>query len=710
MKKQIIHITSFLAVSFITYCFLPVITYDDTKEPDRILLTDRNGIIITDKANQYGYKYDIDIDLNSPFVKDLLEIEDKNYYSHFGVDILSKLGAIKANISNQKVVSGGSTITEQYIKNKYFQNQKRTYLQKSREAFLAIMFNFSIFKRERPQGNTIGISPKYEGERLGSKDQILTNYLNDLYFGNNLYGVGAALEVYFQKQDLSELTPEEITLLISLIHNPGTKSLEETSFRLYFEKIKTKLGYTFDRSIYKLNKKENIDRFPFVTNKVTSSMKYNSNQTSSQPSPLEEKEQEHFFSPTFKRIGGREDFDYNKKSVSIDSTLQQYAKDILNKTLYELKNKNVTNGAIFAINPKTNEVLIYQGSKDYYNTKIDGQVDVIQALRQPGSTMKPFLYLMALQNGANPDDLLIDLNNKLNSFQEGKTYISNNYSLKEFGLVRFKKALGNSLNNASVRLASELGLNKVYDFYKSYGFKLEQDAEYYGYSLVLGNPSIKLEDLVMSYSRLLPKNKITHNGPPLNSNGPLPNPNGPPPNPLLSKEGGQEDLETEQAKFLLYDILSNPDNRDLSFGVNSVLNTSIPQAVKTGTSSDFRDNVIVSYHPDFVIGIWVGNNDNSSMIGVTGVTGAGYIWHQIIEKAIELGYIKDIKIDIPIGVIESNYCLDEKCFRKELIYKKENKEYYSRILDGKYSGIDLFEKISIEEEEKLTEFQIYLDD
>lgn len=99
--------------------------------------------------------------------------------------------------------------------------------------------------------------------------------------------------------------------------------------------------------------------------------------------------------------------------------------------------------------------------------------------------------------------------------------------------------------------------------------------------------------------------------------------------------------------FLLYDILSDPDNRDVSFGVNSVLNTSIPQAVKTGTSSDFRDNLVVSYHPDFVIGVWVGNNDNSSMQGVTGISGAGYIWKQIIEKAISLGYIRDQKIEIP---------------------------------------------------------------
>ena len=94
----------------------------------------------------------------------------------------------------------------------------------------------------------------------------------------------------------------------------------------------------------------------------------------------------------------------------------------------------------------------------------------------------------------------------------------------------------------------------------------------------------------------------------------------------------------------------------MSFGVNSVLNTSISQAVKTGTSSDFRDNLVVSYHPDFVIGVWVGNNDNSSMQGVTGITGAGYVWHQIIEKAIELGYITDREILPPKGVISQSYC------------------------------------------------------
>jgi membrane carboxypeptidase/penicillin-binding protein PbpC len=498
------------------------------------------------------------------------------------------------------------------------------------------------------------------------KDTILTSYLNNIYFWNNIYWVWAATEVYFWKQYLNDLTQEEITLLISLIHNPGIKSLEETSFRNYFTKIQNKLWYTFKRSIFKLNKKENIDKFPFVTNNSSRFLF---------PSPL----------------GGG----IKGGGLTIDSTLQQYAKDTLNKTLKWLKSKNVTNWAIFAINPKTKEILIYEWSRDFNSKEIDGQVDIIQSLRQPWSTMKPFLYLMALEKWANPDDLLLDLNNKLNSFQEWKTYISNNYSLNENWLVRFKKALWNSLNNASVRLASELWLNKVYEFYKQYGFILDKSADYYGYSLVLWNPSIKLEDLVRSYSKLLPDMQP------------------------LSLDKGRElgfshpvdkwEVDIEQAKFLLYDILSNPNNRDISFWVNSVLNTSIYQAVKTWTSTDFRDNVIVSYHPDFVMWIWIGNNDNSSMIGVTWITGAWYIWHNIIEKAIELWYIKDEKLEIPKWIVKWEYCLDKNCFRKELIYKKEKVDYSSKVLENHFSSKDLYEKLNNDELDRLKDFQMYLE-
>ncbi len=627
MKKNISIICFILAVSFLTYCFYPVIFYNGPQinnDAGRIYIEDRNWIVITDKAKPNWYYKHTKTSIDSEFVKALVEIEDKNYYNHYWIDFFSKLWALKNNLISWKIVSWWSTITEQYIKNKFFLNSNRSYLQKSREAFLAFYYSLPYVQ------STLWVWK----DREYIKNKILNLYYHNAYFWNNLYWVWAALEVYFNKNNLEDLSEEEITLLVSLIHNPWVKSLEEKNFRAYFEKVKTKLWYTFERTIFKLNKKENIDIFPHVTNNLN--------------------------------------IDYMNSQVTIDSDLQWYAKEILNKTLDELKDKNVTNWAIFAMNPKTREVLIYQWSRDFNSREIDGQVNVIESLRQPGSTMKPFLYLLALENWANPDDLVLDLESQYNSFVDWKTYISNNYSLKEYWLVRFKKALWNSLNNASVRLAREIGLDNVYEFYKKYNFNLDKDPEHYWYSLVLWNPSIKLSELVKSYIKLIPD-------------------------------------WVDKDKFLLYDILSDPDNRDLSFWVNSILNTSIYQAVKTWTSSDFRDNLIISYHPDFVIWIWIGNNDNSSMIWVTWITWAWYVWHNIIEKAIELDYIRDTKIIVPEWIYEWEYCLDEKCFRKELIYKKDSTQYSSRIWDNKYSRSDIYEKITNEEIDRLKDFQIYLD-
>lgn len=614
---------SLFFLTFLIYCFLPIIHYDtrysqhvnhgfqNSLAPGRFLLKDRNGEVITDKMYKQWYFKAIKTDINSEFVHALLQIEDKNYYNHWWINIVSKIRAIKDNITWEKI-SGGSTITEQYIKNKYFKTHTRSYLQKLREAILALYFNL-----------------KY------SKEHILNIYYHDVYFGNHLYGVGAAIEVYFKKDSLVSLTQEEIVILLSLLHNPSIQSLEETYFQNYFKQVKKRLWYEFERTYFwKLPQKINIDLFPFVTQKFSRNT-----------------------SNTF---------------VSIDAQLQWFTRDVMQETLKELANKNVTNAAVFAMNPKTKEILIYQGSKDFRASDITAQVDVIQALRQPGSTMKPFLYLQALESWAGPDSMLLDLESQYNSFQEWSVYISENYSLKQYGVVRLKKALGNSFNNATVRLAQELWLQEVYEFYKGFGFSFSHPAEHYGYSFVLGNPNISLENMVYAYSKLLPIG--------------------------MSK--------TQANKYLLYDILSDPDNRDVSFWVISVLNTSIPQAVKTGTSSDFRDNLVISYHPDLVVGVWVGNNDNSSMQWVTGITGAGYIWHQVIEKAIELGYITDTNILIPESIEEQSYCLDTRCIRKENIFSRSWQKYFSRPADKIYKEEDFFEQISEFEYQKLQELHI----
>ncbi|RAL56643.1 hypothetical protein BLD25_03200 [Candidatus Gracilibacteria bacterium GN02-872] len=619
-----------LFIVFQIWCFYSILFFDDSKSPGIIFLIDRNGTIITDKANSYGYQKPGKIDLNSKFVKSLLLIEDKNFYSHFGINVLAKLRALTGNISSGAITSGGSTITEQFLKNKYFLKKKRTYLQKLKEANLA--FFFSIFK---------------------SKDEILKNYLESIYFGNNLYGINSAIEVYFGKYDLNDLTDEEITLLLALLRNPGTKSINEKNFSEVFERIKTKLNFDFEKKITNLNKKENIDKFPFVTSKFC-----NGN--------------------TKKCIG----------KTSIDSELQTFAQKTLNKTISKLNSKNVTNGVVLAINPETMEVLVYLGSKDFYSKNIDGQVDILQtALRQPGSTMKPFLYLLALEKGASLNKFLVDLSSSYDSFSEGKTYFSENYNLKEYGLVRFGKALGNSLNNATVRLSKQIGLKEVFEFYKKYGFKfLENEYQFFGYSLVLGNASLTLNNLALSYVNLIPDFETNPNRK-LNFS-------------FVENKISEKPKKVDENKYLLYKILQNPNNRDLSFGVNSILNTSIYQAVKTGTSSNFRDNVVISYSKNFLLLVWVGNNDNSPMKGVSGITGAGYIWHQVVEKAISKGFIKKDNYGETETIRKRDYCLDEKCFRKEINFDK-NEKYFSRLFDKKYSKKDLFIEINGEERQKL---------
>lgn len=635
MKKLTKHYKTliFLSVFFcfiiflLIYSFYPVINYE-TKSSDthwNIILYDRKWKIITDKMYKNWYYKFIKIDKNSKFIKSLLKIEDKNFYDNFWINILSKFRAIKDNIS-WKSISGWSTITEQYIKNKYFQNNKRTYLQKLREAILALWITSTR-----------------------TKDNILNYYSQNIYFWNHLYWAWAAIEIYFNKDNIDNLTDEEITILLSLIHNPSIKSLEETNFLNYFNKVKNRLWFDFERTYFwKLNYKKNIDKLPFIKKLYSQELKYN-----------------------------------NQINTSIDLELQEYTKEIINKNLDRLKDKNVTNAAVYAIIPKTWEVLIYQWSKDFYSKDIDWEVDVIQSKRQPWSTVKPFLYLDALEKWFNTDDLIIDMVSEYNSFVKWKTYITENYSLREYGLVRLKKALWNSMNNAAVRLWYELGLENVYNFYKKYWFEFDYDSRYYWYSLVLWNAETTLQKLVENYSKLIAPTSY----------------------PL--------DRGIEENKFLLQDILKNPDNRDISFWVNSILNTSILQSVKTWTSSDFRDNWVVSYSPDLVVWVWVWNNDNSSMIWVTWITWAWNIWHSIIEKAIALWYIKNNHPLTPSllrkgGLEEIKYCLDIKCFRKELNFAKKWTKYYSRILDNYFSKKDLKEKLSDFEKDKLKKMWVIL--
>jgi len=557
------------------------------------------------------------------FIQYLLTIEDKRFFSHRGIDIIAKVRAFQSNFLNGKRI-GWSTITEQWIKNKHFPDVPRTILQKFREAILASFF--SLFS---------------------SKEYVLESYLNSIYFGNNIYGIQAAIQTFFGKNEIQTLTDEEILVLLTLIHSPS-RTIDDPQFQQYFSLLQNRLQIQTSQTYETLGSPLYVDKFPFISQEIQAYCSRGKVISENLFSTIDCKKGE-FIS-------------------TIDADLSLFARDTIQSTLNSLAQKHVTNASVFAIHPITRDVLVFEGSRDFNSKLTDGQVNIIHAKRQPWSTVKPFLYLLALEEWLHPDTLLLDRSEKLPSYQSDEEYISENYSLKEYWLIRLKKALGNSFNNSSTRLARFLSLQKVYQFYKEYWLYFDFPAEHYGYSLVLWNAEINLSQLVKSYAKLVPvpeKNWI------------------------------------DPDKFLLYDILSDPDNRDISFGVNSILNTSILQAVKTGTSSNFRDNTIVSYSPDMVVGIWFGNNDNTPMSGVTGITGAGYAWHKIMEEMIRLGYIQDKKIPIPTSIKQTPYCLDIHCNRKKLTYQKEWVYYYSAILDNFYDHRDIAENLSNEEKQWL---------
>lgn len=593
--------------------------------PLTYIFIEKNGSTFTKIPNEYGWFEPYTGSLQTDFTDALIQIEDGRYYKHLGIDILGKIWALKANLESGNIVRWGSTITEQYIKNRYYSSAKRTYLQKIREAILSLI-----------------ISTKKD------KDILLRDYLDSIYFGNNIYGIKTAIVTYFGKSDLSELTTSEISFLLALIKYPGIQDTNDIDWRKYRNTIESRLWWTWWSVDFSFEKPVIVNQYPVLSQRIRSEFqKY----CEDLPSSL------WFFVLDITQVS----CDHGVLILSIDGALQKFADDTVKGTLAPLAENNVTNSAVLILEPKTKKYLAYIGNRSSLWNGSD--IDIITRRRSVWSTLKPFLYLLALEQWAEIDTLILDDETIYSTEYKDKVFVPRNYNLKTFGPVRLAESLWSSLNLASVRLTEALGLENVYRDFLSKWIDLEHESSYYGYGIILWGAELTLENLIQSYAKLIPKN---------------------------------QDINA----FLLYHILSSNEYRTKSFGVSSILNTSIPMAVKTGTSTDFRDNWTISYHDDAVIGVWVGNLDNSPMVEVSGISGAGPVWKSLVEYMVKNRMIKNTVQEIPKW-IQSNYlCLDTGCLRKTKTYKKSDKEPKSRILDKLYYSSDFFSPPTLEERER----------
>lgn len=598
------------------YSYFLVIVVQDLPSPEKLteirqpLTTkfyDRNGTLLYsayEGRNRTLISLD---DLPKDLINATVAIEDKHFFEHQGIDPYAILRAVVSNAQG-KDFQGGSTLTQQLIKNSLLSTE-RTINRKIKEVILA-----------------------YWAERIYSKDDILTMYFNESPYGGPNWGVGAASESYFNKKP-KDLTLAESTYLAGLPASPTEYS---------------PFGPTPE--LGKIRQKKVLDRMiedGYVTKKQANAAFKEDLKFSSPRSTIAAP---HFVMYVRNYLAKK----YGEKVVSqgglkVETTLdlptEEMAEQVVAEEVEKLASLNVSNGAAMVTDAKTGQILAMVGSKSYFDPN-GGNYNVTLAQRPPGSSIKPLTYATAFKLSYTPATILLDAPVVFKNAWE--TYAPVNYDGRFHGPVPIRTALGSSYNVPAVKTLDLVGIQNMIKTAQDLGVTTFDDPGRYGLSLTLGGGEVKMIDMMSVYgtfSQMGIKHspfgvlKVTDSyGNVLEDN---------------TQRAGIRVLQPGIA-YMITDILSDNKARTPAFGPNSLL--SIPGhtvAVKTGTSDNKKDNLAYGYTPEFVVGAWVGNNNNALMHPslTSGVTGATPIWNRIMNNLLEGR--PDIAFEKPTDIAEA---------------------------------------------------------
>lgn len=523
-----------------------------------------------------------------------IAIEDKDFYTHHGFSITGYGRAIYKTIVRQKL-EGGSTLTQQLVKTSLL-TPERTIRRKIREFILASV-----------------VEIRY------SKDQILELYLNQVPYGGTAYGIGAASETYFGKK-AQDLTLAESSLLAGLTAAPTRYS----PFGAHPEFAKERQKQVLRRMVEdKYITQEEADA-AFAEELV-----FSKQEALKAPhfalwikDQLAEK-----YGDNMVEQGGL------RVTTTLDLKLQEFAQDAIATEVGKLTKQSVGNGAAIVTRPQSGEILAMVGSKDYFAQDEDGKVNIIFAKRQPGSSIKPLNYALALKdNKITPSTPLADIPTCFSVIGQ-ETYCPVNYDGQFHGSTQARFALGNSYNIPAVRVLALNGLENFVSFAQSMGLTTLTDPKNYGLSLTLGGGEVRPFDMASAFG-VFANQGIKQ---PLNAILKVEDWKG-----TVLEEHKPEDAEGDrilepEVSFLISHMLLDNNARSQAFGTSSFLNVAgHPEvSVKTGTTNDRRDNWTIGYTGQIVVVTWVGNNDNTPMSGaVSGVSGASPIWNRIMKQAL----------------------------------------------------------------------------
>ncbi len=587
---------------------------------------DRHGNLVVELTDPTdptaGRRTRVPLSQISPYViQATLATEDPNFYRYvpgIGFDPVAIIRAVYYVLTERDVVSGGSTITQQVARNLLLsprERSKRTLQRKLREIVLA-----------------------NELSRRYTRDQILEIYLNENYYGNQAYGIEAAAQLYFGKSART-LNLAEAAMLAGIpqspvLWDPIANKADVLRRQNDVLRLMAKAGYIRPEQIAEAQREIAARTFTATLPNVST------------------------VAPHFMQFVKQQlDAEYGAKGLyrdglrvytTLDPRLHAIAENAIRQQIAQLREKNVTNGAAVIIEPRSGEILAMVGSANFNDAAIDGQVNVAIMPRQPGSAVKPFIYLAALERGRTAATLFWDRPVEfVNAY--GQVYRPKNYDGKFHGPMLMREALARSINIPAVETLNFVTVPAFLEMAQRVGLHFPPNPAY-GLALALGGAETRLLDLTAAYA-VLANNGLRR--PPIaiarveSADGRL----------LRDYRLAQpQQVVRPEHAWLITSMLSDNAARAKTFGLNSPLRLSRPAAAKTGTTNDFRDNLTVGYTPELVVGVWVGNSDNSPMRGVSGITGAAPIWKQIMEEALAGQPARDFP-PLP-GVVSVEICQD----------------------------------------------------
>jgi 1A family penicillin-binding protein len=538
-----------------------------------------------------------------------IAIEDTDFYNHNGIRFSSIVRAFFANIFSGGFSQGGSTITQQVIKNSLLTQDKKV-SRKIKEWILALKL-----------------------ERVATKDEILNLYLNTTPYGGNIYGIEEASIVYFGKK-ASELDIAESAYLAALPQAPSYYS-------------------PFGRNREALNKRKNLVLDRMHSNNFINDDQYKKakeEQVVFKDAPINTLKAPHFVMYVKEYLENK----YGEAAVAegglkvittLDYEMEKMAEDIVKN--YVTKNEKAfkaENGALVVVNPKNGHILTMVGSRDYFDKNIDGNFNVTTAFRQPGSAFKPFVYTTLLDKGYTPNTILFDVRTEFSTscsansvpLRSGvKCYAPQNYEGGYKGPMTIRAALGESRNIPAVKALYLAGIPDVIKTSKAMGIESLKEPRAYGLSMAIGAADVSLLEMTDGYATLA-NNGFRNPATPIirieDKNG----------NILEEFSTSTKQVINERPVLEMNDILSDPRARNAIFPL-SYIPDGRPVAIKTGTTNDSRDAWIMGYTPSLAVGAWMGNNNNSPMVQRASAIIVAPMWKQFLLEIIKAMPVEDFK-------------------------------------------------------------------